>query len=238
MTVKQCAAELGISVALLREMLRNGLLAGQKRGGQWRIEEASVEALRQALRGLRGALPGVHDESCFSWLYDPDIQDVLPARPWKAPMPPVTDAWLGELPAVPPGRPGVPRPGHPYPARHDSSDSKLPEPPADRETDLPPSDSPPPDCSEDPVVETRNPDARPRVHWQRTGDACPRCQQPLVSQFIDADLGYGWICPDCQLSPASQGPAPKQPAQLAHAWHSADFEIEAIVRRSQEEAPT
>lgn len=190
MTVKQCAAELGVSVSLLREMLRNGLLAGEKRRGQWVIQEASVDSLRQAVRTLRGALPGAHDESCFSWLYDPEVQDVMPSKPWKAPMPPVTDAWLGEPPPAPP-----------TPA------------PTEAPREAPPTPA-------------------PRQHWEKTGDACPRCQQPLVSQFIDADLGYGWICPDCQLSPTSAGSGSPEPSGPVHTWHSVDFEIDAIVRKT------
>lgn len=120
-TVKQCAEELGLSQLLVRELLKTGLLAGEKKRGGWVVADASVEALRRAALTLRSALPGAHDEQCWSWLYEPDVE-ITPAKPWQAPMPANTGAWLGEqepepqvphVPEMPEVEPAVPPPTPP-----------------------------------------------------------------------------------------------------------------------------
>lgn len=103
MNVKQLAEELSLPPLLLREMLKAGLLAGEKQRAGWVVHEASVDALRRAVLTLRSALPGAHDEECWTWLYEPDVE-ITPAKPWQAPMPVNTGGWLGEqdpLPAPP-----------------------------------------------------------------------------------------------------------------------------------------
>jgi hypothetical protein len=95
MTVKHLAEELSLPPLLLREMLKAGLLAGEKQRAGWVVHEASVDALRRAVLTLRSALPGAHDEECWTWLYEPDVE-MTPARPWQAPMPVNAGGWLGE----------------------------------------------------------------------------------------------------------------------------------------------
>ena len=100
MLLKECARELGVTVALLREMLRTGLLAGEKQPGKgWCIAEGSVEALRQSLALLRS-----HSQpplNCWSWLYETDSHSQLnPTEigPWKAITPHNAGDWLGSPP--------------------------------------------------------------------------------------------------------------------------------------------
>jgi hypothetical protein len=59
---------LGVTVALLREMLRCGILQGEKRSDGWRISAPSLESLRQSLAVLRGQ-PEL-ERNCWSWLYE------------------------------------------------------------------------------------------------------------------------------------------------------------------------
>lgn len=97
MTLKDCAQELGVTVVLLREMLRCGLVDGEKHAGTgWQIAPRSVEALRQALAGLRNQTQPAGN--CWSWLYETELHSQLnPAEvgPWKAITPHNAGDWLG-----------------------------------------------------------------------------------------------------------------------------------------------
>ena len=100
MTVKECARELGVSVVLVREMLRTGLIAGHKQANGWHIPSSSLEALRQSLALLRSS--GEADRNCFSWLYESDFHtppDLTGVKPWKAVTPRNAGSWLGNQPA-------------------------------------------------------------------------------------------------------------------------------------------
>lgn len=195
-TVKECAAELNVSPALVLELLRHGMLPGSKRGRLWRVDGDDLSAVRGALAAMRGASQPDHDPQCWSWLHEPDV-DLSPSRPWSAPMPSSTGAWLGRqdlstpafhdgplhgfgsLPAFTPE--AVPAPAespHEEPSPAEEAIQRARVTPRS-EIFLPTVAPPPPSAEREPAP------------------ACPVCGEPTASRLVDADLGEQWFCSVC-----------------------------------------
>ena len=197
MTVKQCAEEFRISVALIREMLRLGLLRGEKTAKGWQVDVGSRDVLSRTLGMLREQASPADIElpaGCWDWLYEPVLpQQVIVSQPWRAVTPENAGAWLGRNPPAAPEKP---------------------------------TEAPPPERPKPRPLKSARPFHEPRPTIA-DGPPCPVCAKPTVQRIIDADVaGWYNYCENCgdwvMESSSKAVPAPGPPGYRAHA---ADFEL-------------
>ncbi len=86
LTVPDVAERLGVPVTRVRQLLRDGGLAGQRDGGVLRVPAAFVPG-DAVVKGLAGVLTVLHDggyddEAAIRWLHTPD--ETLPGTPVAA----------------------------------------------------------------------------------------------------------------------------------------------------------